>query len=75
MKYINTETTQPSGSGQEPNSQYDEFEMRFESDDVQWLADFNIYNIVYCFNDLKLKDTDLVCQTVNAMYESTLPNG
>jgi hypothetical protein len=47
----------------------DEYEMRYEECDLHWMADFNIHNLVFCVNDLKLKDNKTIAKVVNALFD------
>ncbi len=51
----------------------DENEKRYEEDDVQYLADFNVHNLVFCFDELKMSDPEVIAQVVNAMMDAISP--
>jgi hypothetical protein len=64
MKYVNE-----SGF----NSELDEFEMRYEEDDVAMIAEFNIHNIVFCIDKLNISDNTVISRIVNSFFEIANP--
>lgn len=45
--------------------------MRYDRDDVRWIADYTIHNMVFLMGDLKLKEHYVVAKILNAMHMVT----
>ena len=51
-------------------SKYSEYEGRFEKEDLAWMADYVIHNLVFCTTDLKLSNPVVVATIVDKFWEA-----
>ena len=49
---------------------WDEFENRYEPSELKWLADFELHNLIFLKETLKLEDDVIVTETLDVLWRT-----
>ena len=49
---------------------WDEFEERFEADELKWIADFLVRNLVFVRSDLRIEDVVATCHIMQVLWKT-----